>query len=125
MFPSLTGGYFEFIDILSEHFVGYRVFLDFGDHDIVNKIDLPKLLIIADFLIILGIDYDSVRVTELCGGLFFHGDFFGNPSVFVLDDFFDFVHFFEDDGFEFAKFGGYFFFAEWGLVEHVGIGIVC
>ena len=97
MFPSLTPTYFEFIDLLCEYFVGYGVLLDFGDHYLVNEIDLPEFLVVADFLVVFGVDCDSRGGTKLGGGLFFHGDFFGDPSVFILDNFFDLVDFLEDE----------------------------
>jgi hypothetical protein len=36
--------------------IAFGVLLDFGDHDLIKEIDLPKFLIITTLFVILGID---------------------------------------------------------------------
>ena len=49
--------YLKFVDLLGEHFVGNGVLFDFGDHDLVDEVDFPELLIIAHFFVVLGVNY--------------------------------------------------------------------
>ena len=49
-------GILELVDFLDEDFIAIGVLLDFGDHDLIKKVDLPKLLVVATLLIILGIN---------------------------------------------------------------------
>ena len=44
------------MDLLDEYLIAVRILLDFGYHNLVEKIDLPELLVVATFLIILGIN---------------------------------------------------------------------
>jgi|688.fasta_scaffold2181610_1 hypothetical protein len=49
-------GLVEFVDIIMELFVVDGVVLDFGDHNLVEQINFPELLVVADFFVILGVD---------------------------------------------------------------------
>ena len=44
------------MNFLDEHLIAVGILLDFGDHNLVEEVDLPELLIVAAFLIILGIN---------------------------------------------------------------------
>jgi len=44
------------MDLLHQYPVALRVFLDLGDHDFVEQIHLPELLIVTVLLVILGIN---------------------------------------------------------------------
>lgn len=55
-------GIVELLNFLDQNFVSLRVLLDFGDHNLVEEVDLPKLLIVATLFIILGIDYMKTSI---------------------------------------------------------------
>jgi hypothetical protein len=44
------------VNFLDKYFVAFGVFFNFGDHDFIEEVDLPEFLIVAAFLVILGVD---------------------------------------------------------------------
>ena len=55
-------GFLQLCNFLIEDLVAIGVLFDFGDHDLVEEIDLPELLVIATFFIVFGINYLTTKV---------------------------------------------------------------
>ena len=47
---------FQLMNIFNKDLIAIRIFFDFSDHDLVKKIDFPKLLIIAILFIIFWVN---------------------------------------------------------------------
>jgi hypothetical protein len=48
----------KFVDIFWKLFILYGVILDFRDHNFVQKVNFPELLVVADLFVILGINLE-------------------------------------------------------------------
>jgi hypothetical protein len=44
------------LNFLDQDFVAFGVFLDFGDHNLIEEVNLPEFLIVAHFFVIFGVN---------------------------------------------------------------------
>jgi hypothetical protein len=44
------------LHLLNKDLIAIGVFLDLGDHDLIEEVNLPKLLIVAILFVVFGVD---------------------------------------------------------------------
>lgn len=64
-------GILKLLYFFDQYFVALRVFFDFGDHDLVEKVNFPEFLIVAVLLVVFGIDYFKIKLLGSVEWLFF------------------------------------------------------
>lgn len=46
----------QFLHLLHQYLIAIGVLLDLGDHNLIEQVDLPELLVVAVLLIVFGVD---------------------------------------------------------------------
>lgn len=86
-------GVVQFVDVLVKLLILDRVIFDFGDHDLVEQIHFPKLLVVAYFLVVLGVNLNKQKNTWICRMALLHDNLVYDSLVFLMQDGSDIVNF--------------------------------
>ena len=62
------------------------IVLDFGDHNFIEEVDFPELLIVTDFLIVFGVDLIDEINTWISGVTLFHDYLIDDSLVLLVQD---------------------------------------